>query len=85
MRPEISSETNTETFFRPNIFKTYIETFLLRTNVFKTDTETFFRDRDRYSQKFEKSLDTEKSRDEMSHSAVLVREAVKNVLADFFR
>ena len=43
MRPEISSETNTETFFRPNIFETYIETFLLRTNVFKTDTESFLR------------------------------------------
>ena len=42
-------------------------------NFIETDTETFFRDqnfrdRDRYSQKIEKSLDTEKSRDEMSHS-----------------
>ena len=58
-RPEISVETDTETFFE--------------TKVFETDTETFFRDqnfrdRDRYSEKIEKSLDTEKSRDEMSHS-----------------
>ena len=42
-------------------------------NFIETDTETFFRDQnfrdqDRYSQKIEKSLDTEKSRDEMSHS-----------------
>ena len=42
-------------------------------NFIETDTKTFFRDqnfrdRDRYSQKIEKSLDTEKSLDEMSHS-----------------
>ena len=44
-------------------------------NFIETDTETFFRDqnfrdRDRCSQEIEKSLDTEKSRDEMSQSAV---------------
>ena len=58
--------SHTETFFRPNIFKTDTETF------FETHTDTL--------KKMKK-----KSRDEMSHSAVLVREAVKNVLADFVR
>ena len=57
----------TETFFETKIFEADTETFF-ETKVFLTDTETFFRDRDRYSQKSEKSLDTEKSRDEMSHS-----------------
>ena len=49
----------------------------MRLNIFETDTETFFRDQnfrdqDRYSRKIEKSLDTEKSRDEISHSAVAI-------------
>ena len=63
-------ETDTET----KHFRDRYRDFFLRLNIFETDTETFFRDqnfrdRDRYSQKIEKSLDTEKSRDEMSHSA----------------
>ena len=67
-------ETDTETFFRDQIFSRPIPRLFSRLNIFETDTETFFRDqnfrdRDRYSQKIEKSLDTEKSRDEMSHSA----------------
>ena len=56
--------------------------FFSRPNVFETDTETFFldqnfRDRDRYSQKIEKSLDTEKSRDEMSHSDARVCQSIQ--------
>ena len=66
-------ETDTETFFRDQIFSRPILRLFLRPNIFVTDTGTFFqdqnfRDRDRYSQKIDKSLDTEKSRDEMSHS-----------------
>ena len=34
--------------------------------------QDFFRDRVRYSQKIEKSLDTEKSRDKMSHSVICI-------------
>ena len=59
----------------------------MRLNIFKTDTETFFRDqyfrdRDRYSQKIEKSLDTEKSRDEMSHSVVIDKAILQNIDID---
>ena len=66
-------ETDTETFFETKYFRDRYRDFFSRLNIFETDTETFFRDqnfrdRDRYSQKIEKSLDTEKSRDEMSHS-----------------
>ena len=55
-RPEISFKTDTETFWRPNIFEINTETFFrqnvfktntdtfLRTNIFETNTETFFRD-----------------------------------------
>ena len=72
LRPNIF-ETDTETFFRDQIFSRPIPRLFSRLIIFETDTETFFRDqnfrdRDRYSQKIEKSLDTEKSRDEMSHS-----------------
>ena len=61
-------------FFETKYFRDRYRDFFSRLNIFETDTETFFRDqnfrdRDRYSQKIEKSLDTEKSRDEMSHSA----------------
>ena len=49
-----------------------------RLNIFETYTETFFRDRDRYSQKSEKSLDTEKSRDEMSHSGSYFQKEKQN-------
>ena len=52
-------ETGTETFFRPNIFETDTET-LIETKIFETDTDTL--------KKLKKSLDTEKSRDAMSHS-----------------
>ena len=67
-------EIDTETFFRDQIFLRPIPRLFLRPNIFATETRTFFRDQnfrdqDRYSQKIEKSLDTEKSRDEMSHSA----------------
>ena len=60
-------------FFETKYFRDRYRDFFSRLNIFETDTETFFRDqnfrdRDRYSQKIEKSLDTEKSRDEMSHS-----------------
>ena len=60
-------------FFLDQNFRDRYRDFFSRLNIFETDTETFFwdqnfRDRDRYSQKIEKSLDTEKSRDEMSHS-----------------
>ena len=73
MRPKNFIETDTETFFRDQNFRDRDRDFFSRPNIFETDTETFFRDqnfrdRDRYSQKIEKSLDTEKSRDEMSHS-----------------
>ena len=56
-----------------DFFSRLIPRLFSRLIIFETDTETFFRDqnfrdRDRYSQKIEKSLDTEKSRDEMSHS-----------------
>ena len=85
-------ETDTETFFRDQIFsrpipRLFFETkyfrdryrdFFLRLNIFETDTETFFRDRDRYSQKSEKSLDTEKSRDEMSHSGSYFQKEKQN-------
>ena len=59
-------------FFWDQSFRDRYRDFFSRPNIFETDTETFFRDqnfrdRDRYSQKIEKSLDTEKSRDEMSH------------------
>ena len=62
-------------FFETKYFRDRYRDFFSRLNIFETDTETFFRDqnfrdRDRYSQKIEKSLDTEKSRDEMSHSAI---------------
>ena len=62
-----------ETFFLDQNFQNRDRDFFSRPNIFETDTETFFRDqnfraRDRYSQKIEKSLDTEKSRDKMSHS-----------------
>merc|ERR1711911_543099 len=61
-------------FFETKYFRDRYRDFFSRPNIFETDTETFFRDqnfrdRDRYSQKVGKSLDTEKSRDEMSHSA----------------
>ena len=61
-------------FFETKYFRDRYRDFFSRLNIFETDTETFFRDqnfrdRDRYSQKIEKSLNTEKSRDEMSHSA----------------
>ena len=57
---------------RPKFFRR-IPRLFFRPNIFETDTETFFRDqnfrdRDWYSQKIGKSLDTEKSRDEMQHS-----------------
>ena len=73
-RPKNFIETDTETFFQDQNFRDRDRDFFSRTNIFETHTETFFqdlnfRDRDRYSQKIEKSLDTEKSRDEMSHSA----------------
>ena len=60
-------------FFETKYFRDRYQDFFSRPNIFETDTETFFRDqnfqdRDRYSQKIEKSLDTEKSWDEMSHS-----------------
>ena len=66
-------ETDTETFFETKVFEADTKTFF-ETKYFRDRYETFFqdlnfRDRDRYSQKIEKSLDTEKSRDEMSHSA----------------
>ena len=59
-------------FLRDHIFLRL--RLFLRLKFFETDTETFFQDqicqdRYRYSQKIEKSLDTEKSRDEMSLSA----------------
>ena len=62
-------------FFETKYFRDRYRDFFSRLNIFETDTETFFRDqnfrdRDRYSQKIEKSLDTEKSRDEMSHSDI---------------
>ena len=60
--------SDNETYFRDQIFSRPILRLFLIPNIFETDTETFFRDRQRYSQKVEKSLDTEKSRDEMSHS-----------------
>ena len=65
-------ETDTETFFETKYFKTDTETFF-ETKIFETDTETFIRDQLRrdgywYSQKNEKSLDTEKSLDENSHT-----------------
>ena len=68
-------ETNTTTFSRTIFFRSLLRHFF-RLNIFETDTETFFRDqnfwdRDRYSQKIKKSFETEKSRDEMSHSAAL--------------
>ena len=44
---------------RPNIFETDTETFF-ETKIFETETDTLT--------KIEKSLDTEKSPDEMSHS-----------------
>ena len=44
-----------------------------------------FQDRDRYSQKIEKSLDTEKSRDEMSHSTFDERKnALKPIVGSIF-
>ena len=72
LRPNVF-ETDTKTFFETKYFRDRYWDFFSRLNIFETDTETFFRDqnfrdRDRYSQKIEKSLDTEKSRDEMSHS-----------------
>ena len=57
-----------QNFWDLNFWDRYRD-FFSRPNIFVTDTEIFFRDRDQYSQKIEKSLDTEKSRDEMSHSA----------------
>ena len=76
-------------FSRLNIFETDTKTFFSRLNIFETDTETFFRDQnfrdqDRYSQKIEKSLDTKKSRDEMSHSAYLYTKLSKSRLSDPF-
>ena len=67
------SRPKTRLFFETKYFRDRYRDFFSRLNIFETDTETFFRDqnfrdRDRYSQKIEKSLDTEKSRDEMSHS-----------------
>ena len=61
-------------FLRPNISKPILRLFL-RLKFFDTDTETFFRDqicryRYRHSQKMKKSLNTEKSREEMSHSGL---------------
>ena len=74
-------ETDTETFFETKYFRDRYRDFFSRLNIFETDTETFFRDRDRYSQKFEKSLDTEKSRDEMSHSDE-EQQAYKEIILD---
>ena len=54
-------------FLRPKFSRRILRLFF-ETKFFETYTETFFRDRVRHSQKSEKSLDTEKSRDEMSHS-----------------
>ena len=63
-----------ETFFQDQIFSRPILRLFFETKYFRDRYRDFFRDknfrdRDRYSQKIEKSLDTEKSRDEMSHSA----------------
>ena len=60
-------------FLIPNVFETNIETFFETKYFSRPILRLFFRDqicRDRYrnSQKNEKSLDTEKSWDEMSHS-----------------
>ena len=73
-RDQIFSRPIPRLFFETKYFRDRYRDFFSRLNIFETDTETFFRDqnfrdRDRYSQKIEKSLDTEKSRDEMSHSA----------------
>ena len=54
--------TDSNTFFRPNIFE--------REPFFRLETESFFWDQN--SQRNEKSLDIEKSWDEMSHSGVHV-------------
>ena len=42
--PEISFETDTETFFWTKYFLDRYRDFFSRPNVFETDTETFFRD-----------------------------------------
>ena len=81
---KISSRPIPRLFFETKYFWDRYRDFFSRLNIFETDTETFFwdqnfRDRDRYSQKIEKSLDTEKSRDEMSHSD----DHVINVLLGF--
>ena len=70
---KITSRPIPRLFFETKCFQDQYRDFFSRLNIFETDTETFFRDqnfrdRDRYSQKIEKSLDTEKSRDEMLHS-----------------
>ena len=74
-RDQIFSRPIPRLFFETKYFRDRYRDFFSRLIIFETDTETFFRDqnfrdRDRYSQKIEKSLDTEKSRDEMSHSDV---------------
>ena len=61
-------------FFWDQIFWRPIGDFFSRPNILETDTDFFFQDLNfwdkyRYSQKIEKSLDTEKSQDEMSNSA----------------
>ena len=81
-------ETDTETFFQGQMFSRPIPRLFLGPNIFETNTETFFRDqnfwdREQYSQKIEKSLHTEKSWDEMSHSGwkppEVVSFSVKNI------
>ena len=65
-RPNSMKPLPSPKFLRP-IPRLFLEQiFLGRYRDFFWDQN--FRDRDRYSQKIEKSLDTEKSRDEMSHS-----------------
>ena len=74
-------------FLRPKFSRPILRLFS-RLNIFETNTETFFRDqnfwdREQYSQKIEKSLHTEKSWDEMSHSGwkppEVVSFSVKNI------
>ena len=71
-------ETDTETFFETKVFETDTET-LFRDQMFSRPIprlffETkYFRDRYRYSQKIEKTLDTEKSRDETVKAIVVER------------
>ena len=69
-RPEISSETDTESFFETKYFQDRYRDFFSRLNIFETDTETFFETRyfrDRYRDFFSRprpilSKNWEKSR-----------------------